>query len=96
VEVFYGLFMPSAFTPNGDGRNDLFRIPPGIPVTITRFAVYDRWGGMVFATSNTGEGWDGTRSGTLQPTGTYAWYVEYFNPLTKRMEMQKGTVELIR
>jgi len=96
VNVFYDLAMPSAFTPNGDGRNDRFRIPPGIPVTIFRYAVYDRWGGRVFEAVNSNAGWDGTRGGTLQPAGTYVWMIEYYNPLIRQMVMKKGTVELIR
>jgi gliding motility-associated-like protein len=96
VAVFYDMAMPNAFTPNGDGRNDLFRVPPGIPVTITRFAVYDRWGALVFAAVNGSSGWDGTRGGEPQPAGTYVWIIEYFNPLVKQVVMKKGTVELIR
>ncbi|MDO6432962.1 gliding motility-associated C-terminal domain-containing protein [Flavitalea sp. BT771] len=96
VTVYYDLAMPSAFTPNGDGHNDLFRIPPGISVTNFRLAVFDRWGGEVFEAVNNNSGWDGTRNGTLRPAGTYVWYIEYYNPLLKRLEMQKGTVELIR
>jgi gliding motility-associated-like protein len=96
VVVFYDLAMPNAFTPNGDGRNDLFRVPPGIAVTITRFAVYDRWGAQVYATGNSGSGWDGTIGGKPQPAGTYIWIIEYFNPLIRQVVMKKGTVELIR
>ncbi len=100
VEVFYDLAMPNAFTPNGDGRNDLFRIPPGIQVTVIRFVVYDRWGARVFAVTNPDSGfdtgWDGTSGGKPQPAGTYVWIIEYFNPLVRQVLMKKGTVELIR
>jgi gliding motility-associated-like protein len=96
VVVFYDLVLPNAFTPNGDGHNDLFRIPPSIPVTIQRLSVFDRWGAEVFATANGSEGWDGRMHGRPQPGGTYVWIVEYYNPILKRMMMKKGTVELIR
>ena len=96
IAVFYDFFMPNAFTPNGDGRNDLFRIPPSVPVNIIRFSVYNRWGGLVFATTDTGAGWDGRSGGKLQPAGAYVWVVEYIDPLTKKHVMRNGTVVLIR
>jgi gliding motility-associated-like protein len=96
VAVFYNLLMPGAFTPNGDGKNDLFRIPPSIPVTITRFSVYNRWGGLVFSTGNSSIGWDGRLDSRPQPAGTYVWMIEYEDPLTKKQMMKNGTVILIR
>ena len=48
VKVLYKMHMPSAFTPNKDGRNDVFRIPPGSSVTLHQFSVYDRWGHIIF------------------------------------------------
>ena len=96
VEVYYDVRMPSAFTPNGDGRNDVFRIPPSYPVTLKRLAVYDRKGMLVFNTVNTGEGWDGNFNGHRQPAGVYVWWLEFNNPLTKHVESRKGTVVLIR
>jgi gliding motility-associated-like protein len=96
VKVFYDVRLPAAFTPNGDGHNDVFRVPPGIPVTIRRFAVYNRQGLMVFYTSNVALGWDGTYNGKVQPAGTYVWFVEYDNPLTKAVGEKQGTVILVR
>jgi gliding motility-associated-like protein len=96
VGVFYQLAMPGAFTPNGDGRNDLFRVPPSVPVTIRQLAVYNREGALVFATADVGVGWDGSWNGRLQPAGVYVWELVYENPLTRRIEMAKGTVMLVR
>jgi gliding motility-associated-like protein len=96
VGVFYSLQMPGAFTPNGDGRNDLFRVPPLIPIAIRQLAVYNRQGLMVFSTSNVSVGWDGTFNGHPQPAGVYVWALVYDNPLTKRTESAKGTVVLVR
>jgi len=96
VNVFYDLQLPAGFTPNGDGRNDLFRIPPQIPVTIKKFAVYNRQGAMVFYTTNAGVGWDGSFDGRPQPAGVYVWYVEYNNPLTRKVGEKQGTVVLVR
>jgi gliding motility-associated-like protein len=96
VEVFYDLLMPNAFTPNGDGRNDLYRIPPSVPLTIKRFSIYNRIGVMVFTTADATQGWDGTYSGHPEPVGTYVWWIEYENPILKKTMMRKGTLELVR
>ena len=52
------LFVPNAFTPNGDGLNDVFK-PVGIRVSDYRFQVYDKWGKLSFDTNNFDEGWQG-------------------------------------
>jgi gliding motility-associated-like protein len=96
VEVFYDVRLPAAFTPNGDGHNDVFRVPPGIPVTIRQMAVYNRQGLMVFYTNNVGQGWDGRYNGQAQPAGVYVWFVEYNNPLTGKVGEKQGTVVLVR
>ncbi|HVU96498.1 MAG TPA: gliding motility-associated C-terminal domain-containing protein [Puia sp.] len=96
VEVFYDLLMPNAFSPNGDGRDDVFRIPPSVPLTIRNFAIYNRWGALIFATANAREGWDGTFKGQAQAAGTYVWVIEYENPILKKNMMRKGVVELVR
>lgn len=96
VAVFYAVSMPGAFTPNGDGHNDVFRVPPSIVVNIRGLAVYNRLGARLFFSSSAAQGWDGTFGGKTQPAGTYVWVVEYDDPLTKRVESKKGTVVLIR
>jgi gliding motility-associated-like protein len=96
IFVYYDLHMPNAFTPNGDGKNDFFRIPSSLPLTSIRFSVYDRVGRLVFSTSSNSMGWDGTTDNKPQPAGTYVWMVEYNDPLTRKPAMKKGLVELIR
>jgi gliding motility-associated-like protein len=96
VGVFGALAMPNAFTPNGGGKNDVFRIPPSINVKIISFAVYNRWGAQMFMTSNAGVGWDGTVAGSKQPTGAYVWEIEYEDFLTGKPVRIHGTVMLIR
>lgn len=96
VGVYYDLKMPGAFTPNGDGHNDFFRIPPVVPVKIRRLAVFNRSGAMLFLTENVSVGWDGTANGVAQPTGAYVWEVEFENPVTHRVERRKGAVILVR
>ncbi|HEV3411514.1 MAG TPA: gliding motility-associated C-terminal domain-containing protein [Puia sp.] len=96
VGVYYPLLMPGAFTPNGDGRNDVFRVPPTDPVVVDRLAVYDRLGVCVYSAAGAGVGWDGRFNGRAQPAGVYVWELVYENPLTRKTESQKGTVVLVR
>jgi gliding motility-associated-like protein len=89
------IFVPTAFTPNGDGVNDLFRpLAVGIK-TIEYFRVYNRWGQLVFSTSINGQGWDGKISGTPQATNTYVWIVKGVDYIDKPF-FKKGTITLIR
>jgi gliding motility-associated-like protein len=98
VKVFKtspSIFVPSAFTPNNDGRNDLIRpIAVGIQ-KINYFSIYNRWGQRVFTTSVNGHGWDGRIGGTPQATNTFVWMVSAVDYLGKPY-FQKGTVTLIR
>ena len=89
------IFIPTAFTPNGDGLNDLIRpIAVGMK-QINYFKIFNRWGELVFSTQSNGHGWNGMIGGKLQSTGVYVWIVrgiDYIN----RPFFQKGTVTLIR
>ena len=64
--------IPSAFTPNGDGNNDVLLVKGG-PFTRLSFRVYNEWGNMIFQSDSQSVGWDGTYKSTLQPGGTYVW-----------------------
>lgn len=89
------LFVPSAFTPNGDGKNDVIR-PVGVGIaTLQYFRIYNRWGQLVFSTSQTGKGWDGIFNGTPQPPGTYVFEAVGTDQLGNRV-YKKGTIVLIR
>ena len=89
------IFVPTAFTPNGDGINDLFR-PLGVGIKDYQyFKVFNRWGQLVFSTTINGHGWDGKIGGKEQPTGTYVWIVKGIDYL-KNPFFKKGTVILIR
>jgi len=89
------IFVPSAFTPNGDGKNDILK---PIPVGITKldfFRVYNRWGQLIYSTSIIGNGWDGTLNGTQQPSGAYVYVVQGTDYKTNII-FRKGTIVLIR
>lgn len=89
------IFVPSAFTPNSDGRNDIMRpICVGIS-QLNYFRIYNRWGQLVFSTSEIGKGWDGTIGGTQQPTSSYV-YVAQGVDYTGKTVFKKGNITLIR
>jgi gliding motility-associated-like protein len=89
------IFVPTAFTPNGDGLNDKFRpIAVGIK-KFEYFRVYNRWGQMVFSTSTNGDGWDGRISGHEQGSNAFVWIVKGIDYLNRPF-FKKGTVTLIR
>lgn len=89
------VFVPTGFTPNGDGRNDVFRPTAAGIAKLEYFSVYNRWGERVFHTTIDGRGWDGRLNGREQGTGTFAWMVKGVDYLGK-VFFAKGTVTLIR
>ncbi|HXB45900.1 MAG TPA: beta-propeller fold lactonase family protein [Puia sp.] len=89
------LKMPGAFTPNGDGHNDVFRIPPGVQISLQKFEIFDRWGSTVFITQNLAQGWDGTHNGKPAVSGAYVYIIKG-TTLAGKPVMIKGTVVLIR
>jgi gliding motility-associated-like protein len=101
VFVTSKIFIPNAFTPNGDGKNDYFYIMGGMPGDIIKdFSVFDRWGSKVFQIQNsipnyTNYGWDGTTKGTPAPTGAYV-YVVVIKSTSGEEKIYKGSIVLIR
>ncbi len=90
-----GLYVPNAFTPNGDNNNDFFRpIALGIK-SLDLFQVYNRWGQMVYSSTDLVRGWDGTFGGRPQDPATFVWIAEATDYTGKRIKL-KGTVVLIR
>lgn len=89
------IFIPSAFSPNGDGKNDVLKpIAAGI-MQLNYFRVYNRWGQLVFTTGRLGDGWNGKINGVDQGTGTFVYMAEAVDYL-KRIIVKKGTVVLVR
>ncbi len=98
VKVFKtvpSIFVPTAFTPNGDGLNDLIApIAVGIK-RIEYFRIFNRWGQLVFNTTRNGHGWDGKISGIPQFTNTFVWICSAVDYLDRKIFL-KGLVTLIR
>lgn len=89
------IFVPSAFTPNGDRLNDVLR---AIGVGISRinyFRIYNRWGQLVFSSNDQEKGWDGTINGRVQSTATFVYVAEGID-YTGKVITKRGSVTLIR
>ena len=88
-------YVPSAFTPNGDGLNDIFKPTPIGIASLEFFRVYNRYGELVYETHDIGKGWDGTYKGVRQNMGNYVWSLKGTDRLGDAKVM-KGNVVLIR
>lgn len=107
VQISYGdddissyLYIPNAFSPNGDGANDKFRVYPSPNVRIESFElfVFDRWGNHLYDTQDTDEGWDGTLNTKIFNPGVYVYYVRIkVNSCGRTLDLfKKGDVTIIK
>ncbi|MDZ4808788.1 MAG: gliding motility-associated C-terminal domain-containing protein, partial [Bacteroidota bacterium] len=90
-----GFYMPTGFTPNKDGRNDVLKPLIFGNVIYYRFSIYNRWGQKIFETNDLQKGWDGKLSGTDTDTNVFVWLCT-FQFQGKAIETRKGTAVLIR
>jgi gliding motility-associated-like protein len=92
-------FIPNAFTPNGDGLNDVFGAIPRIDyVNQYRISIFNRWGQLLFESSDLHLGWDGTYQGEACPAGAYVYRIVYndFGMGAQETKVMEGTVVLVR
>jgi gliding motility-associated-like protein len=87
--------IPNAFTPNGDGNNDIFKPTIFQAVQNFSFVVFNRYGQKVFETREYGKGWDGTFKGKEQPSGSYVYRIQFTN-IFGWESVENGSVLLIR
>lgn len=90
----YVLEVPNAFTPNQDNINDRFELL-GYDFELIHFRVYNRWGELLFETTDPNQGWDGTYKGEKSDNGVYAWTVRFLDDQGKE-HVRSGNVTLIR
>lgn len=95
IDIREDIFIPNAFTPNGDGVNDLFRIENFGYQQLVDFRVYNRWGQLMFTGNEGAQGWDGTFNGNAAPQDTYFYYIKFVS-LTGEPRELKGDLMLIR
>ncbi|MFC5270682.1 gliding motility-associated C-terminal domain-containing protein [Adhaeribacter terreus] len=91
---YENLLLPNIFTPNNDSRNDTFRPMQMCGIASGTLKIYNRWGQLLYETSDIGKGWNGRVNGGKSADGVYFYLVEYrdFNGQLKR---KKGWVELV-
>ena len=91
-------YVPNTFTPDGDEHNNVFEaiVFAGIDQDEVSFEVYNRWGEVVFKTTDLTEGWDGTYNGLKCPEGTYAWVLRLGLSESEDVKIVNGAVNLIR
>jgi gliding motility-associated-like protein len=96
------LFIPNAFTPNGDGANPLFG-PTLIPDSSGEFrmgkyyfAIFDRWGNRIFETQDINKKWDGTINNIAADVGTYHYLIQLTCPGSTEATIYKGSLLLIK
>ncbi|HMK26417.1 MAG TPA: gliding motility-associated C-terminal domain-containing protein [Chitinophagaceae bacterium] len=92
VKVVAGIFVPTAFTPNNDGKNDSWTIPYLDPLLEATVNVYNRYGQLVYHASASKVDWNGSWNGIPQPSGTYVYLLQFKDG----SPAMKGTINLIR
>ena len=90
------VFVPTAFTPNNDGRNDIFKALGTEAVTEFDLKIFERGGQIVFETKDKNKGWDGKLKGMGFPTGVFVYLIKYKDIYSADSKILKGTLTLIR
>ncbi|MBW4891695.1 gliding motility-associated C-terminal domain-containing protein [Mucilaginibacter sp. HMF5004] len=88
------IYVPNAFTPNGDGKNDFIYVRSQ-SIKNLKFYVYSQWGELLFTSTDASTGWDGTFKGTKEPVGVYVYYLKA-EMLNGHEVSKKGTITLLK
>lgn len=98
VDIPNDVWLPDAFTPNGDGRNDLFHVITDNPnIQVVNLDVFNRWGQRVFRSNLNNDGWNGTFNGRQCDGGTYFWQLRYrIRGAEETVFFKKGDLVLIK
>lgn len=88
------IYVPTAFSPNRDGLNDVFRVFP-VSFYLETLVIYDRWGNKVFETSDANKGWDGSIHQQMGTSASYVWIVKGKNKKTGKPILKRGVVTLV-
>jgi len=87
------LFVPNSFTPDGNGKNDIFKAE-GTHIGQFKMSIYNRWGELIFESNDINTGWDGTFRKMACPMDVYLWVIDYTGLSSEKMK--SGTVTLLR
>ncbi|HTA61528.1 MAG TPA: PKD domain-containing protein [Bacteroidia bacterium] len=96
IEPLASVDVPTAFTPNGDGANDIVYVDGWGIKSLQYFKIYNRWGELVFESNDIKVGWDGTYRGTPQNTETYVYQVSVITYISQDPIIKKGYIKLLR
>lgn len=89
-----GIFIPNAFTPNGDGKNDIFKVY-GNYIKAIDMKIFNQWGELIYQTNNVNGGWDGSSKGVQQPIGVYVYLIQTIEQ-NGAVSTQRGSINLVR
>lgn len=89
------IWFPTAFTPNNDGLNDIFKAISKGKLVDFNLTLYNRWGQKIFTSNSIKDGWNGTFNGNFADAGIYVWYCRY-QFKNEVLKTQKGIVSLLR
>jgi gliding motility-associated-like protein len=95
AEVLSNVFIPTAFSPNGDGQNDMIYIHGLENAQSAEIVIFNRWGQQVFETKDMAQGWDGNKGGVACPSGVYAYYLKAANS-DGTTAIMSGNITLMR
>jgi gliding motility-associated-like protein len=90
------IYVPSAFTPNTDGSNDLMKPVTYGPVKLEYFKIYNRWGQLVYSGTGNLKGWNGMWNGFLQPAAGYVWILKALDEMSREVINMQGSFLLLR
>ena len=89
------VWVPNSFTPNGDGRNDIFKVETNLELTNFNLYIYNRWGQVVFESTDINYGWDGKYMREYVKADVYVWILTYKNKYSNQLQRQQGSVSVI-
>ena len=87
------IYVPNAFSPDGNGINDTFRVLTACEVENFLIRIFNRWGALVFESNNISNSWNGTFRNQSLPIGVYTWFIEYVTE--EGQQLKTGTVTLV-
>lgn len=95
INVIFPLYIANTFTPNGDGKNDVFYAYSHL-IKEFEITIYDRWGMAIYQSNDITKGWDGTLNGVQQQQDVFVYIMKYTKVHTSKIIRRVGTVNLIR
>ncbi len=94
IKPYFTVYIPNSFTPNGDGRNEIFNAS-GDYISTFDMKIFDRWGNLVYHSTNSENGWNGAKNGTQLQEDVYVYVINVTDP-QRNPYSYKGTVTLLR